>query len=118
SACRLQNYLLNLIDYGPLWPSSKIVFEIFNAACRSFRERLNTAVSTVAHVANNLMPRRCSLRKEAIPDSLNVTFNKKPSCYLHLKSSPSFPFSNVNVSSSASLILRLSVIVLPLIDPV
>jgi hypothetical protein len=94
------------------------VLESLNAACRSFSKRLNTAISTVAHVANNLMPRRCSLREEAIPDSLNVAFDKKPSCYLHLKSSPSFPFSNVNVSSSESLILRLSVIVLPLIDPV
>jgi hypothetical protein len=94
------------------------VFKIFNAACRALRERFNTAISTVAHVANHLMPRRCSLREETIPDSLNLAFNKKPSCYLHLKSSPSFPFSNVNVSSSESLILRLSVIVLPLIDPV
>ena len=94
------------------------MFESFNAACRSLRERLDTAISTVAHVANDLMPRRCSLRKEPIPDSLNVTFDEKPSCYLHLKSSPSFPFSNVNVSSSESLILRFSVIVLPLIDPV
>ena len=94
------------------------MLEGLNTACRSFRERFNTAISTVAHVANNLMPRRCSLREETIPDSLNLAFNKKPSCYLHLKSSPSFPFSNVNVSSSESLIFRLSVIVLPLIEPV
>ena len=115
-----------MIDYRPLWSSRKIVFERFNAARWSFGECFNTSVSTVPYVADNLMSRCCSLRKEPVPNPLDFTFYKKPSryalhvrsAYLHLNNSPSFPFSNVNVSTSESESLRLSVIVLPLIDPV
>jgi hypothetical protein len=82
-ARRLQNYLFNLIDYRPLRSSRKIVFESFNAACRSLSECFNTSISTVAHITDNLMSRRCSLRKETIPDPLNFTFDKKLSRYAH-----------------------------------
>jgi len=51
------------------------VFEGFNAPGWSLRERFNTAISTVAHVTNYLMPRRRSLREETIPDSLNITLD-------------------------------------------
>jgi hypothetical protein len=61
-----------LIDYGPLRSSREIVFESFDAACRSLRECFNTSIRAVAHVANYLMSRRCSLREETIPDTLHV----------------------------------------------
>ncbi len=75
-----------MIDYGPLWSSHKIVLERFNAAGRSFSDCFNTPISTVAYVTNHLVPRRCTLREETIPDSLHLTSNKKLSRYsLHVR---------------------------------
>src|SRR5215208_6251899 len=48
---------------------------------------------------------------------LSKTFSLLP-YYLHLNSSPGLPFSNVNVSASKSANFTVSVIVLPLIEPV
>jgi len=94
------------------------VLELFNITWRTFSQSLDCAVRTVAHVTNNLMSRGCALRKETITHPLHFTSNQKLSRYLHLKSSPSFPFSNVNVSASASSNFNVSVIVLPWIEPV
>src|ERR1044072_2220530 len=74
---RLQNQLFHLIDYSPLRSSHKIVLERFNTTRRPFRKRFTTSVRTVAHVSNYLMPRCRTLRKEAIPDALNLPSNKK-----------------------------------------
>jgi hypothetical protein len=66
-----------LIDYSPLRTSREIVFECFDTSRRSFGKRFNASVRTVAHVADYLMPRRCSLRKETVTDALNLTSYKK-----------------------------------------
>ena len=107
-----------MIDYRPLRSRGEVMLESFNTPWRTLSESLNRAIRTVAHVTDNLMSRRCSLREETITNPLHFTSNKKLSRYLHLKSSPSFPFSNVNVSASASSNFNVSVIVLPLIEPV
>jgi hypothetical protein len=57
------------------------MFESFNITRWSFGPRFNTSVRTVAHVPNNLMPRRCALRKETITDSLHFAFDQKLSRY-------------------------------------
>lgn len=98
------------------------MFERFNAAGRSLCKRFNASVRTVAHVADNLMPRCGALCEVTITDALNLASYKKLSrdtlhVHLHLKSSPFFPFSSVNVSSSASESFKVRVIVFPLIDP-
>src|SRR5215213_10120671 len=123
---RLQNYLFNSIDNGPLRSSRKIVLESFNAAGRPFGKCFNPSIRAVAHVADHLMACGCSLRKEPVPDSLDFATYQKLSCYshheytnyLHLNSSPGLPFSNLNVSGSKSANFNVSVIELPLIDPV
>jgi hypothetical protein len=75
-----------LINYGPLRSGREIVFESLNAARRSLRKRFDTSIRAVAHVANYLMSRRRALRKEAIPDALNVTFDEKLSRHsLHVR---------------------------------
>jgi hypothetical protein len=61
-----------VIHYSPLRSSHEIVFEGFNTARRSFCERFNGSVRTVAHIPNHLMPRGCSLCEETIPDALNL----------------------------------------------
>jgi hypothetical protein len=53
------------------------MLERFNTAGRSFGQCLNTPISAVAYITNHLMPRRCSLREESIPDALHLTSNKK-----------------------------------------
>jgi hypothetical protein len=126
SPCRLQVYLLNLIDCRPLRPRHQIVLEGFNAVGRPFSECFNRSIGTVAHVPNNLMSRGRALRKETITNSLHFTSYQKlsrylqhrPSFYLHLTNLPALPRSSVNVSvSSAPAIFNVNVIVLPLIVP-
>jgi hypothetical protein len=70
-----------LIYYRPLWSSREIVFESLNTAHWSFDERFNRSIRTIAHVANHLMSRRCSLGKETIPNSLNLASYEKLSRY-------------------------------------
>jgi hypothetical protein len=70
-----------LIDDRPLWSSREIVFESFNTARRSFGERFNRSIRTIANVANHLMSRRCSLGKEPIPNPLNLASYEKLSRY-------------------------------------
>jgi hypothetical protein len=53
------------------------VFECFDTGRRSFGKRFDASVRTVAHVANYLMPRRCSLCKETVTDALNLTSYEK-----------------------------------------
>ena len=125
--CRLQVYLFHLIHYRPLRPRRQVLFESLNTAGRSFSPRFHTAIRTVAHVAHDLMPRRRTLREEAIPDALHVTLYQKlsrysqlqpPRYYLHLNNSAGLPFSKVNVSvSSVPVTFNVNVIVLPLIVP-
>jgi hypothetical protein len=66
-----------LINYSPLRSRNKIVFECLNTARQSFGKRFNASVRTVAHVANYLMPRCCSLCEETIPDALNLASYEK-----------------------------------------
>jgi hypothetical protein len=70
-----------LIDYGPLRARRQIVFESFNTIRGSFRKRFHTAIGAVAHVTNNLMPRRRALGKETVANSLHVTAYEKLSRY-------------------------------------
>src|SRR5215813_14845697 len=79
--CRLQVYLFQLIDYGPLRPRRQIVFEGLNVRRRSFSKRFHRAVRTVAHVTHNLVPRRRALGEETITDSLHFTTDQKLSRY-------------------------------------
>jgi hypothetical protein len=82
---RFQNQFFHLIDYSPLRSSGKIVFKGFDTTRRAFGKRLDSAVRTVAHIADNLMPRCCSLCKETITDALNLTSYQKLSRYtLHV----------------------------------
>ena len=107
-----------MVHYSPLRPGREVVFEIFNTTRRSLGKSLDRSVRAVAHVTYDLMFGRCALRKETIPDPLHVASYYKLPRYLHLTSSPGFPFSKVNVSSSESPTFRVKVIVLPLIVPV
>jgi len=70
-----------VIYYRPLWSSREIVFESFNTARWSFGERFNRSIRTIAHVANHLMSRRCSLGKETLPNPLNLASYEKLSRY-------------------------------------
>src|SRR6185436_13710533 len=79
--CRLQVYLFHLINYRPLRPRCEIVFKRLDTTRRPFGQCLDAAVLTVAHVTDNLMPRRRALRKEPIPDSLYFTADQKLSRY-------------------------------------
>src|SRR5215218_7745669 len=81
TARRLQNYLFNLIDNGPLRSGGQVVFESFNAAGGSLGECFNGSVRTVAHVAYHLMSRGCALRKEPVPDPLDFATYQKLSRY-------------------------------------
>ena len=78
---RLETYFFYLVHDRPLRPSRQIVFESFNTARRSFSERLNRSVRTIAHVADHLMSRRCPLGEETISDSLNLASYQKLSRY-------------------------------------
>ena len=107
-----------MVHNRPLRPRGEIVFKCFNTHGRSFCQRFNCSIGTIANVSHNLMPCRSPLREETISNALHITFYQKLSCYLHLNSSPSLPFSNVNVSSSVFSIFNVNIILSPLIDPV
>lgn len=64
--------LFELVHHRPLRSGSEILFESFDAARRSFHERFDRTIRTVAHVTNNLMSRRGALREETIAHSLNL----------------------------------------------
>ena len=117
-SARVKIDFFQLIHDGPLRPGGEIVFERFNIACGPFYQRFNCSVRTVANVPDNLMPCSSALREETITNSLHVAFDQKFSRYLHLKSCPSLPFSNVNVSSSEFASFNVNVILSPLIEPV
>lgn len=117
-----------MIDYGPLRPRRQILFESFNIVRRSFGPRFNRSVRTVAHVTDDLVPRRRTLCKETVTNSLHVAFDQKLSRYsqlqppvapyLHLNNSASLPFSSVKFSvSSEPATFNVNDIVLPLIVP-
>src|ERR1044072_1837260 len=80
---RLQNQLFHLIDYSPLRSSHQIVLERFNTARRSLGKRFHASVRTVAHIADDLMPRCRALCKETIPDALDITSYKELPRYTH-----------------------------------
>jgi len=62
-----------MIDYSPLRSSHEIVFKGFDTTRRALGKRLDSAVRTVAHVADDLMSRCRALCKETIADALHLT---------------------------------------------
>src|SRR5687768_9598942 len=83
SSSWLKRNFFNLIDYSPLRPGRKIVFESFNAVRRTFNKCFYTSIRTVAHITHNLVSRCRTLRKETIPDALHFTAYQKLSSYSH-----------------------------------
>jgi hypothetical protein len=57
------------------------MFESFDVVRRSFCERFDRSIITVANVANNLMTCCGALRKESIANALNITSYQKLSRY-------------------------------------
>jgi hypothetical protein len=51
------------------------VLESLNTVRRSFGQGFDRSIRTIAHVTYTLMPRRRSLRKEAITNPLHFTSN-------------------------------------------
>jgi hypothetical protein len=64
-----------MVHHSPLRPGHEVVLEGFNTVRRSFSKRFDGSIRTVAHVPDDLVPCRCSLRKETITDSLHITSN-------------------------------------------
>jgi hypothetical protein len=75
SAAGIKIDFLQVINYGPLWSRREIVLECFNASGRSFSERFNRSVRTVANIPDNLVPRRSTLREETITHALHFTLD-------------------------------------------
>ena len=68
---RIQVDFFQLIYDGPLRPRSEIVPERFNTPGRSFHQRFNCSIRTIANVPDNLMPCSSPLREETIANSLH-----------------------------------------------
>jgi hypothetical protein len=64
-----------MVHYCPLRPGHEVVLESLNTVRRSFSQRFDRSIRTIAHVTYNLMPRRRSLRKEEITYPLHFTPN-------------------------------------------
>jgi hypothetical protein len=64
-----------MVYHSPLRAGHEVVLESLNTVRRSFSKRFDRSVRTVAYVSDNLMSRRCSLRKETIANSLHITAN-------------------------------------------
>jgi len=81
-----QANFFNVFHSRPLWSSHQIFLEFLHVVCWALRESFNGAVGTIFHVTDYLMSCRCSLRKEAITNSLYVTPDHKLARYFHSES--------------------------------
>lgn len=82
-AGRLDKKLFDVLDGAECGAGRQLVFECFDAFTRTFGDRLDATVGQVAHVADDLVPRRRALCKEAKADALHFPTDRKLSCGFH-----------------------------------
>ena len=66
-----------MIDTREPRASQQFVLERFHIRSRAFGEHFDATVVEVPHIANNLMPRRRTLREKAITHALDVAADEE-----------------------------------------
>ena len=82
SARRIEVQFFDVIDAAKTRARREVMFKSFDLCRRAFDESFDAAVRKILHVSNDLMPRGCALREEAIADALHFAANQEAAGYL------------------------------------